>query len=327
MANKENKSGWEDALLAAYRKTPPEDEEMAMGDESLKKTAALAFGMPQMKDDTRAQTVSAASKTIAARQRSEFLSSAVTEIKQKLAANEIDPVALGVVSKEEWEACIEPSMAEKIAKAAVAEYKEQTKHAWQPTGEVPARKLSSTFDPLTSRGGIVMSLLTPGEDSVSKTSMVPKNAASILEPDRIDKFAAAENEHDIAVASSKQRQADRDKDRKEALLKDTSEMPEQMHGSRVLPSSGATDVFAHRLGNTQISIMDTIGSGTLSREEMKDWFANNFFSKVEDKKSETKLAQEERRKAIQGDRQKDKEWEAVKGPTTAQGGIVLSLFK
>jgi len=327
MSNKETKSTWVDALLAGYVKTTPADEEMAMGNEALAKTAALAFGSPKMKDDSRSQVVASASKALADQRSAEGASSAILTIRTKLADGGIDPVALGVASKDEWEGCSDPAKAERIAKAAALESKEQAKRSWEHSEVQPARTLSSRFDPMTSKGSIVMSCFAPSDDSVGRPSRVPQNANSIFEPDRIDKFANEKNEHDESVAASRQRKADGEAKRKEALLKDVKDAPEQMSGSRIVPSGGMDrDVFAHRLGPTQISIMDTLGSGTLSREDMKGWFQENFFSKVEDKKSETKQANEDRRKAIQGERTKDREWEQVGKQTTARSGIIESLL-
>lgn len=321
MATKENGTNWMDALLSGYQK-PSEKDESSMGPEDLEKTAALAFEAPKMKDDSRSQLIASAAKIIADQRRAEGSSASVAEIKQKLAVNEINPVALKVATQEQWDNCSDPSEAEKIAKAAAIEYKEQLKHAWQKDafhdGQLqPSKALSSRFDPETSKGGIVMSCLAPGDDSVGRPSRVPQNAASILEPDRIDKLAVAKNEHDESVAEAKQARKDKEAERKEALLKDMKDAPPQMSGSQVMRAGGEDrDVFAHRLGGTQISIMDTLGQGKLSPEDLKTWFTENLFSKMEDKKAATKQAQDERRKAIQGEKEKDRSWDAVKKPTS-----------
>ena len=314
MAN-DKSTNWMDALLAGYQK--PSEQEESIGPEELEKTAALTFEAPKMKDDSRSQIVASAAKTLANQRREDSLSSSATEIKQKLADNEIDPVALKVVTQEQWENCSDPSVCEKIAKAAVAQYKEQLKHAWQNDALQPAKPLNSKFDPMTSKGGIVMSCLAPGDDSVGRPSRVPANATSILEPDRLDKFAIAPNEHDDSVARLRQAHKDQEKKRKEALLKDVADAPPQMHGSQVIPAGGEDrDVFAHRLGPSQISIMDTLGQGKLSQEDLKTWFQDHLFSKIEDKKAETKKSQEDRKKHIQGEKEKDRSWEAVRKPTS-----------
>jgi hypothetical protein len=311
---------WLDALSA---RTKPRDPTSDLGKQneadligkSLETTAQVAFNMPVQKE-TKDEALERASRDIADRKVVQAKTEEINEIKNKMASNGIDPVALGIVSKDEWEKPSDSATAKEIAIKAALAYEKQLKHAWEKDAVKPAQHLDSHYD-MTMREGRIMSATAANEDVRSMPSRTPSNANSIWDPFKLDRFAAAENSHDESVKASKEAQKSRDAEHKNQWK--TEEPPpgtpgiEPMKGSQVVSAGGMDrDVFNQRIPKNQISMLDTFGEGKLPPDELKKRLGT-MFARVEDNGPQIRAANETRREEIQGKKEEkqDRSWDTV----------------
>jgi hypothetical protein len=334
---------WLGALKAANKPRDPSVDvgatpESEVLDNALESTAALAFDLP-VSAESKQEALVRSSREIADAQSVQMKRAAADEIRQKLATNEIDPIALKVsvrepngvvraVTKEEWEGSTDARFVEKIATAAVLEVERQQKQSWQNDAMQPAQHLSSKYNPETMRDGKIMSSTAAGEDSISAPGRVPANAASLLDPNRLDNFINTENAHDASVRASRESQAKREAERQASLAPDESTLIDTpMSQSQVIRAGGLDrDIFAQRVPSNRVSMKDTVGQGKLTSEELKSAMSN-MFSRIEDRGISIREANESRREEIQGKKaEKDRSWETLAKPMSTSS-IVDSMLK
>jgi hypothetical protein len=301
---------WVDALSASKKKTEydsasgPEDTQNA-----LEKTVEAAFKVPTS-EPTSEQAISHASRDIHDKAAAERVSGAAQLIRDKLASRGIDPVKLGMASEDDWKKSIDPEWATAIAKKAALAHEKQAKEAWQNGATNPVQH-SMKYEPGRSRDGMVMSCTAAGEDSNPKTNRVPANANSIADPNRLDKLAAAPNEHDASREEAKKRDADRagkrTREAMESMASGSIPADQQLNDGRIMKSGGTdSEVFVHKVPKGQISVMDNIES--LPPDQLKEKLAS-IFNKVPDTRTEIRQANEQRKEGIQGKKQADRSWE------------------
>jgi hypothetical protein len=296
--------------------------------DALQETAALAFGLPQRTED-KSDAITRAAHDIAEQGERSRTTAAVNSIKSKLAAAEIDPVALGVgfrmpngqvqkVTKEDWDRINDPMLAERIATMAAVEQEKQMKQAWQKDAVKPAQGLCSIFDAQMSRSGKIMSAAAANEDIAATAGIVPANSTGILHPDRMDEFAKTETPHDKSVAAIRSSQKAREADKKAQLAElaaEAAKQPDAMKQGQVLHSGGLdSSVFAHRIPSNQVSIADTAGTGTMTQLQIKESLSKLFTTRVPDNGQSIREANKAHKEEIQGKEQKDRSWEQVQKP-------------
>lgn len=310
---------WVDAL-AARTKTIDLETELATKDEkdaagdALQKTAAIAFG-PSSEPKGPDEALRMASVEIQDKLAASMTKQAADEIKSKLAIRGIDPVALGVIKKQEWEETTNLERVGNVCEKAALEYEKGLSREWEARAMSPSHA-GQRFDPETSKEGKVMSAANVADDTV-QPSRVPANANSILDPNRLDALAAGINEHDESVKAAKARQEGRKAEKKEALApKDTLEPTEAMNAGRVIRAGGEdASIFVHKVPKDQISMLDDLGKPT-SQEDLRRRLGELFTSKIPDNGGMIKKAAEERKEAIQGKKEKDRSWETASKPTS-----------
>jgi hypothetical protein len=315
---------WVDALKA--RQEPrtlandakrPEDE---VAGDALQKSAELAFGTTH-KDESSSQAISRASKDIQDGNAASRLASDAKALRQKLADRSIDPVAMGVSTKEQWESN-DPAAVNEIATKAAGIYAKQLKGAWQTEAMKP-HTYTGKFSPETSNAGRILSSTAMNEETRGRTNMVPANANSIFDPGRLDRLAAGDNAHDKNVAAAKKAAADKHAS-KHAEITEKANAAEKfandetmMHGSQVLRSGGQDqDIPRYTAPRNQLSIMDDLGGGKLSPEDLKKRLSDIFAGRIADSREQTQKSNETRREAIQGKKEPDRSWETTAKPAS-----------
>ena len=307
---------WVEALKARPKDQPTDlgMQKEADIEDALGSTANVAFGTPVRTED-KGQALIRASREIAENKAKQMDASEANSIREKLASASVDPVVLGVATKEEWASSNDPSWVKEVATKAALAQEKNLKHAWEKDVVQPSQHLSSTFDPMTMRDGRIMSSTAGANDETcSKPSRVPANAASILDPYRIDKLAAAKNEHDESVKTIRAAEKARIEGKK-AELKPKEEGPEPMHGGKVVASGGLdSDVFVQRVPSNQVSMLDNLGDKKASPEEIKERLSAIFAARIVDHGQEIKEANAKRKEDIKGKAEKDRSWEKVSAP-------------
>jgi hypothetical protein len=310
---------WVDAL--ASRDKPRDDRDLANANEAdvanegtLERTASLAFGTRI--EETKNEALSRSSRQIFDDQVESAKLAKVTAIKKKLEENEIDPVALKIATKEEWDSVTDAGVAMDIATAAATEYERRLKHEFEQNAFKKQEVLSSRFQPEFKSGRIMSA--TSGNEESGIRGHIPANASSIFEPDRIDKFAEAENQHDMFVASLKKHLSDKVESRKKDLAPNLEGAPEPMNGGKIFASkSDVPEVGGGmRVASNQISMHDVNGLEHLSQEDMKQQLEQMFMSRLPDAGEQIKVAAKERLDEIRPDREKARKedrnsWEKV----------------
>ena len=322
---------WVGALKARLK---PRDPSADLGDQNeaeignaLESTAQVAFNLP-VKAETKHEALRRASKEIGERDAEAQRMAAANDVRTKLAALEICPIAMGVtvrepngiqrpITKEEWEGASDARWVNNVATAAALEYEKRLSQAWQEGAVRPAQKLSSTFDPETARAGRIMSSMSSSEETSVRPSRVPTNANSILDPERLDKFVIASNSHDDSVASIREAAAARDVEVRTQYTPDEEALAtDPMKSGQIMRSGGEDrDVFSQRVPRNQISMVDTLGEGKLSGEELKARLNSHFAARVEDNGVSIREANKKHRESIQREpAEQDRSWEKVSKP-------------
>jgi hypothetical protein len=326
-AGYENMS-WIDALAARSKPKDPEvdlgkqNEEEILGN-SLESSAQVAFGLP-IKAESKNEALLRASKEISEKQAEADLNAPANAIRAKMAAAGIDPVAIGIVittphgtrpiRKDDWETSADARWLNQVATAAAAEHEKIMDHAWEQHAMKPQRNLDCNFSE-TSRSGQIMSSKSTSDDSVSKPEHLPQNASSMFDANRLDSFAAQENEHDKSVAASRQASKDREKEKKEQYKYEDPGV-EPMKSGKIMASGGQDrDVFVHRSPSNSVSMADDMGGGKLSPEELKQRLSDMFASRIPDNRTSIREANDKRREEIQGKKKEaDRSWEKPQKP-------------
>lgn len=358
MINKANYEGmdWVDALTGRkpqrdYEARYASASEESTLDNALEETVEAVFNVPTSEESSQ-DAIERISKEISATRAVDEAKEEISKIKAKLAATDdrpaIDPVELGVeikawtnsgmrqrpITKEEWDNIDDPRTAEEIAKVAVQKMQERISRSWEEraqqeitnsknAGSRPGR-LNSKFDPETDRGGKIASVPSP-DDYAPRFGKVPANANSITDPDRLDRFAKEETEHDRSVAESRAlRKSREDQIRAEAQEREAGgHRPIHDSGSSKVIQSGSqeTEAFVQRVPRNQISMLDNFGEDFegLSKEEKTARLQSMFMDKWEDNGEKIKSYNEERRASIQRESSKEEEeksWEKLEKPTS-----------
>ncbi len=329
---------WVKALEAAQKPKDPTADLGAQNEadlvaNALESTASVAFNLPT-NPETKNEALVRSSKEIANNIVDQRRQAGVDAIKNKIANNGIDPIALGVtvrddqgvprpVTKEEWEGASDARWVEKVATAAALEYEKQVKQAWQQNALKPAQYLSSTFDPQTMRDGRIMSSTGMNEETRGRPTQIPANAASIFDPFKLDRFAETETEHDRGVREKREANKAREEVKKAELNpKADPNAPAPMNHGQIT-RSGAEDaaVFQQRAPRNQVSMLDISGTEKLSALEIKEKLAQ-LFTRVEDNGQKIRDHNEQRKVDIQGKKETAEErrasWEELKPPTTTK---------
>lgn len=324
-----NKSGYDSMdWMAALSKSkqPIKDQEAHLlskiGKEedienALEKAASAAFSLPS-KDVSGTEAIAQASKAIQDEGKERQRVEAVGDVKKKLANHDIDPVALGVVSKETWETCSDVEAANQIAIAAAEKAEQNRSREWQARA-MAQKNPKMVFDPETTRSGKISSTAAEGEDSAPViTRQSPANAPSIFDPFKLDKLQASENAHDEAqkgIRSNAQARKEAAKDwRMESVPQDFVPLN---RGS--IQRSGGHDaaVFSSKVPANQVSMMDNVDAKT--PEEAKEKMKKLFESKVQDNGQKIRESNKARSESIHRQVKKDdKSWEAVSKPTSTK---------
>lgn len=321
---------WLNALAAMQKPRDPESDISSQNEadvvaNALESSAQIAFQLP-VKEETKYEALVRASKEIADKQAMKDKMAAADEIRNKMASNGIDPVALGInvrgengswhaITKEEWESSSDVRYVEHIATKAAIEYEKQLKTAWEKESFRPATPANYSYDPETMKDGKIMSAAAMG-DNAPRFGNTPSNAASIFDPFKLDKFAAAENEHDKSIKASKEKQKARTEEKK-AQYKFEDPGVEPMKSGQIQKSGGEDrDVFVQRVPSNQVSMLDTFGQEKMSSEEIKTKLASMFSAKIPDSGEGIRKAADERKASIQRKEEKDRSWDAPSKPVS-----------
>ena len=320
----ENDYSWVDALSKSKQPIKNKEEHLlAQVDKkeniegALEGAAEAAFGVPApQKSNT--ELIQEASIKIQQERRQQELSKEIDTIKQKLADNKVDPVALGIVEKEKWTTCQDPSEIEKIAKVAAKKQIEVIKNGWQKAAMEP-RRSEMKYDPMTSREGRIMSSGSTTEDGAAPviSRQIPANSASIFDPNRIDKMASEENAHDKSVRESRESKASQ-KEASKNWRTEEHQIPEDLNIMKQSTVAKATSFETvenrSRVPSNQISMADDISGN--SPEEIKAKLSQ-LFTRVPDTKQEIREANKARKESIQRkepSKEERREWEKNSKP-------------
>lgn len=323
---------WLKALEARDKPKDPSNDLNKQNESEIKdalaSSANVAFNLP-VNAETKNQALIRASKEIADQAAQHLKMAEVNGIRTKIANNGIDPIALGVtirengterpITKAEWEGATDARWVEKIATSAALAYEKQVKRAWEQNALKPAQQLSSKFDPATMRDGRIMSSTGANEETRGYNHQIPANAASIFDPFKLDRFAAAENEHDKSVANIRGGHQARD-EAKKAELQPQDLGPDPMKGGQVIRSGGQdADVFVQRVPKNQLSMVDMVGTEKLTPKEIQEKLSSLFMARIVDNGEKIKEANKEHKEKIQGTKESDRSWEKLEKPlSTAQ---------
>lgn len=300
---------WLSALGAKKQREEVVSEEEAAKN-VVERAAEAAFRIP-VKEESNEQRIRSASKEIEAQRQAAAEAQYCAQVREKLAARSIDPVALGITTQGEWQNAVSPSWVEGVAKAAALAHEKFISGEWESRA---ANRQAPEVRPNveTSMSGRVMSSAGANEETRGQVSRVPQNANSILDPDRLAKLFTQPNVHDDAVeARLASRKAREEMKREELAPKDLG--PNPMKQSSVSKSGGQDcEAFVQRVPRNQISMTDDLGGGKLTREEMTERLASLFTSKIPDngemiREQNTKRSESIKREADKSSRDWDSE--------------------
>jgi nucleotide-binding universal stress UspA family protein len=296
-----------------------EDEETV--ESALKDTSNIVFGLPD--ERTKPEVIRDASRESMEKAASAQAAKEIAKIKEKLSTNGIDPVALGVASKAEWDTVADISKAEQLAKNAALLAVKNAKLEWEHRAVADIAKAkngetgrSMSYDPQKDKMGRIAPM-TGRDDITPFNPKLPKNAASIADPKQIDKMASEPTEHDKAVMSIRE-----DKARKQieaAKEKYNSNIPDDfspMKGSAVIHSGEkATEATQMKVPANQISMNDDVSGAT--PDEIREKLSKLFEERIVDRGQQIRDANADRKNSISRPETK-KEMEPPKTPTSTK---------
>lgn len=320
---------WADAL--SKHNQPPADIEKALAEaasipasveseiEAAEKTAHIMFDLPVDPTPQRQAIEEASRKALddaMTRQEAEK----VAAIKSKLASHGVDPVSLGIIGKNEWNAITDINKAEELAKTAALAAETHAKRQWERTALAELtdkpKAYSHDYDPATTRDGKIASMVSPVENVTPHNPSAPMNAVSMSDLGRLDRLAESTNAHDASIRAVREEQA-----RRESAHADwrTEQVPEEFNplkGASITRSGGQDSIVSpYRAPSNQISMADDISGATPA--EIKDKLSALFCEKIVDTRQQIRDSNEERRASIQREAKKDRSWERVdKGTST-----------
>lgn len=304
--------------LDALKKVKPQQEQEAKlaaktedaetVESALEDTSKIVFGLPD--ERTKPEVIMDASKESMDKAAQARVVNEINGLKDKLKSNGVDPVSLGVVSKAEWDAMANVSKAEQLAKKAALLAEKNAKREWEERAmkELHGSKKASEYNPEFDKLGRVAPM-TAKEDAVSSKQQLPKNAASIADPTRIDKLASEPTEHDKAVTSIRQEKAR--KEIEAAKAKYQTNIPDDfvpMKSSGVIRSGAKNDEDAgirYKAPANQISMTDDVSGA--SPQEIKDKLEKLFMDRIADHGADIRKANEERKASISRPEPKNEE--------------------
>lgn len=294
-----------------------ENKEIVEG--ALEGAAEAAFGVPSNKKSNK-ELIQEASVQIQHEKAEIELNKEINSIKNKLADSKVDPVALGIVSKDKWNNCKDTSEIEKIAKVAALKQIEVSKRVWEKEA-LTNKKSNMKYDPTSSREGKIMSSASSSEDGVTAVlaRQIPSNSASIFDPNRIDKMASEENLHDKSVKESREDKTSK-KEASKNWRTEEHNIPEDLNLMKqsTIGKANSFETIENRsrVPSNQISMADDV-SGK-SQAEIKDKLAQ-LFTRVPDTKKDIKEANQSRKESIQRKQpslEERHEWEKNSKPTS-----------
>ena len=315
---------WLDALKKVKPQQEQEQKLAAMTendeamDSALQDTSNIVFGLPDQR--TKPEVINDASRESMDKAASTRLASEITGLKEKLNVNGVDPVALGVVSKAEWDSLADISKAEQVAKKAALLAEKNAKMSWQQraadelSGKTAKRTMD--YDPQVDRIGRIAPA-TSRDDVNPFNPQIPKNAASIADPKQIDKMASAPTEHDRSVMSIREEKAR--KQIEAAKAKYQTNIPDDftpMKSSAMIHSGGKdAEQTMYTPPKNQVSMNDDVSGA--SPEEIKEKLSKLFSDRIADHGQQIRDANADRKASISRPVQK-KEEEAPKSPTSTK---------
>ena len=322
----ENDYSWIDALSKSKQPIKDKEEHLLSqvdGKEvvegALEGTVEAAFGVAAPRK-SNAEMIQEASVKIQQDRRQQQLSKEINTIKQKLADNNVDPVALGVIEKDKWTNCQDPSEIERIAKVAALKQIEFVRNGWQKKA-MESRTSDMKYDPMTSREGRIMSSSSSTEDGVAAVidRQIPANSASIFDPNRIDKMASGENAHDKSVKESREAQNAKKESSKNWRTEEHI-IPEDLNimkqSAIAKANSFETIENRSRVPSNQISMADDISGD--SPQTIKEKLAQ-LFTRIPDTKQDIREANRARKESIQREQPSQEEkrsWEKNSKPVS-----------
>lgn len=273
-----------------------EDEETV--ESALQDTSKIVFGLPD--ERTKPEVIMDASKESMDKAASSRLANELDGLKKKLSDNGVDPVALGVVSENEWNTISDISKAEQMAKKAALLAEKEAKREWERNALASIQgknKRTMDYDPQVDKMGRIAPM-TAKEDANPSVPQLPKNAASIADPTRIDKLANEPTEHDKSVMSIRQERAK--KEIEAAQAKYESNIPDDfspMKSSSVIRSGGKDgDILRYKAPANQVSMNDDVSGAT--PEEIKEKLSKLFEERIVDRGQQIREANEKRKASI-----------------------------
>lgn len=290
---------------------------------ALEDTSNIVFGIPD--ERTKPQVIMDASKESMDKAAKAKLSAEIAGLKEKLNSHGVDPVALGVVTKAEWDSMADISKAEQLAKQAALAAEKKVKRSWEDRAAEAiadakagkATKRTMDNDPMIDRAGRIAPT-TARDDSAPFNQQIPKNAATIADPKQIDKFASEPTEHDKSIMSIREEKAR--KQIEAAKEKYQNNVPADfnpMKSSNVIHSGGKdADQLRYRPAANQVSMNDDV-SGT-SPEEIKEKLSKLFEERIIDRGAQIREANDKRKAEISRPAPAKKEEVAAKPPTTTK---------
>lgn len=300
---------WLNAILAKKDRQAVVSEEEAAKN-VVERAAEAAFKI-QPKEESNEQRIRRASLEIEEQKAAARDLEYCARLRDKLAARNIDPVALGITTKAEWENSMSPSWIEAVAKHAALAYEKHVSASWEERA-VSRQAPQVRPDVETSMAGRIMSSAGANEETRGQTSRVPANANSILDPDRLAKLFTQPNAHDEAIEERLASRKAREQMKKDELApRDLGPAP--MKDGSISRSGGKDcEAFVQRVPKNQISMTDNLGdTSRMSREEMAEKLSQLFTSKVPDSGQEIRQQNAERKQSItrqaEGDR---REWDS-----------------
>jgi len=309
---------WTDALSKKNQKDP--EHEVAEGskedDKALEQTAKIMYDLPTDKEAPK-QALADASKQAADASAAAKEKQAVDAIKQKLSSHGVDPVSLGICSKEQWEAIPSAAQAEVVAKQAALKAKQRAGKEWERRAaeELGSAKKGMKPDVETSKAGRIAPTTSMTDDTSNQRTAVPANAASIFDPDRIAKMAEQPNAHDASVAASREREKSRQAEKKGWRTEQVPDDVVPMKAGQVIKAGGEDrDVGRYKAPANQVSMADDIKGAT--PEEIREKLAGLFTTRIPDTAKQIKDANAERKAQIQRPPEKKEEIKVQKPVST-----------
>lgn len=313
---------WMDSIFEYKSPKDPVKEmkqktELEAAKEASTVAASIAFGTP-LKPETSNEAVIRASKEAVNQQFTQESLNAVKSVKDKLAVNGIDPVALNVVKAENWDALADPTEANKIAKQAVTAHEKALRTAWMDNAFKPAETLNSNFTE-TAKGNQIASALTSAPVP-HNPDMLPTNAGSIFDSERFDKlfeqFKAKDDARNAGKVEkeAKKAEAEKAKQAEAEKLKDI----DGLNGNKVVGTS-VESVVSGKVANNQISILDDIGGKDSAEQKTK--LDSLFQNKIVDNGAKIKEGNQQRKEEIQGKKDVSKPWETVNKPISTNDKV------